>query len=81
MADDGYVYVLPPVARRFVCYFNFLGWWHWSFGAHVDVRHPHVLLHVPFGFLCLGWYRSPTINRPRQFGYDGWRPSRTNRER
>ena len=41
---------LPPVERRFVCFFNFLGWWHWSIGLHVDVRHPHVQLHVPFGF-------------------------------
>lgn len=41
--------------REFECFFNFLGWWQWSFGVHLDVRHPHLDLHVPFGFLRLGW--------------------------
>lgn len=68
-----YRLVLPPAARRFVCFFNFLGWWHWSIGFHIDVRHPHIDLHVLFGFLRLGWFRSPTIDTPRTFGYDGWK--------
>lgn len=77
-ADAGLVdgprgYVLPPPERRFECFFNFLGWWHWSTGVHLDVRHPHVDLHVPFGFLRLGWCRVPTINSARVFGYSGWR--------
>jgi hypothetical protein len=64
---------LPPVERRFECFFNFLGWWHWSIGIHVDLRHPHIDLHVPFGFGRLGWHRSPTRGRARCFGYQGWR--------
>lgn len=64
--------LLPPVERRFVCFFNFLGWWHWSLGIHLDVRHPHIGLHVPFGFVRFGWCRSPTIDSPRAFGYNGW---------
>ncbi len=63
---------LPVAERRFVCIFNFLGWWHWSIGVHLDVRHPHLFVHVPFGYVCLGWRRSPTIDRPHRFGYDGW---------
>jgi hypothetical protein len=59
---------LPPVERRFECFFNFLGWWHWSCGLHVDVRHPHIDLHVPFGFARIGWFRCPTIERARAFG-------------
>lgn len=42
--------------RQFECFFNFLGWWQWSFGFHLDIRHPHIDLHVPFGYLRIGWY-------------------------
>ncbi len=65
-----------PVARHFECFFNFLGWWHWSIGVHVDLRHPHIDVHVPFGFARLGWLRSPTISAARCFGYRGWRIQR-----
>jgi hypothetical protein len=57
----------------FECFFNFLGWWHWSVGLHVDLRHPHIDLHVPFGFGRLGWVRSSVITHARSFGYQGWR--------
>jgi hypothetical protein len=42
--------------RTFECFFNFLGWWQWSLGFHVDVRHPHIDVHVPGGYLRVGWY-------------------------
>jgi hypothetical protein len=61
-----------PIERRFQCFYNSLGWWHWSVGLHLDVRHPHIELHIPFGFFRLGWFRSPTFDHPRTFGYDGW---------
>lgn len=61
------------IVRHFECFFNFLGWWHWSIGIHIDVRHPHADIHVPFGFCRIGWFRSPTIANPRFFGYSGWR--------
>lgn len=64
--------LLPPVERRFACFFNFLGWWHWSLGVHADVRHPHIQLHVPFGYFRIGWCRCPTFDHPSRFGYDGW---------
>lgn len=41
--------------REFECFFNFLGFWQWSFGLHVDIRHPHIDVHVPFGFFRIGW--------------------------
>jgi hypothetical protein len=65
--------------REFECFYNFLGWWHWSFGLHVDLRHPHVDLHLPFGYLRIGWFRCwtneefATLQRPRAFG---WSPMR-----
>jgi hypothetical protein len=76
-ADAGLVdgcrgHMLPPPERRFECFFNFLGWWQWSLGIHVDVRHPHIDAHVPFGFFRIGWHRSPTFMHPRVFGYQGW---------
>lgn len=49
--------------RHFECFFNFLGWWQWSLGFHLDCRHPHVDVHVPGGFLRVGWYnpRAPML--------------------
>ena len=61
-----------PVERHFECFFTFLGWWHWSIGVHLDLRHPHVDVHVPFGYGRIGWFRCPTISAPRVFGYRAW---------
>src|SRR5262245_6176699 len=52
-------YLALPRKRRFECFFNFLGWWQWSVGIHVDVRHPHLDIHVPFGFARIGWCCTP----------------------
>ena len=58
-----------PVERDFECFFNFLGWWQWSLGFHVDLRHPHIDIHVPFGYIRIGWFRTPTLTPARRFGY------------
>lgn len=42
--------------RQFECFFNFLNWWQWSIGIHVDPQHPHLDVHVLFGFFRIGWY-------------------------
>lgn len=66
--------LFPERRRTFECFYNFLGWWHWSLGLHVDLRHPHVDLHVPFGYLRIGWFRCWTNEEfarwppPRSFG-------------
>lgn len=63
-----------PAERRraFHCFFNFLGWWHWSLGMHVDLWHPQLAIHLPFGFLAVGWHRygAHLRRRPRWYGWD-----------
>lgn len=39
----------------FVFYWHFVGWWAISFGFHVDVKSPNIEVHLPFGFLRMGW--------------------------
>ncbi|TCD15154.1 hypothetical protein [Oricola cellulosilytica] len=40
---------------RFQCYFWFVGWWAISFGFHASLRDPNVEIHLPFGFVRIGW--------------------------
>lgn len=61
--------------REFECFFNFLGWWHWSLGLHLDIQHPHIDIHLPFGFARIGWiYSELALKRPkpRHFGFLPW---------
>lgn len=46
--------------RRFVAYFHYVGWSCWSFGFHVDVCQPNIEIHLPMGFVRLGWERLAT---------------------
>lgn len=52
--------------REFEVAFNFLGWAHWSLGVHFDPQHPHVQIHVPGGYLRIGWYSIKVSNRRLQ---------------
>jgi len=45
------------IEREFVCYWHFVGWWAFSLGFHVDCRSPNFEIHLPFGFLRIGWKR------------------------
>lgn len=58
------------VEREFHLFFNFLGWSHLSCGLHVGLDGPHIELHLPFGFVRLGWMRLG-IPSPRCFGWYG----------
>jgi hypothetical protein len=40
---------------RFRCYFFFVGWDCLSLGLHVSVWCPNVEIHLPFGFVRVGW--------------------------
>lgn len=40
--------------RRFVCFFKYNDWAHFSLGAHIDFRSPNVEIHIPLGFFRLG---------------------------
>lgn len=41
--------------RRACCYFHFVKWSCFSLGFHVDVAVPNIELHLPFGFIRIGW--------------------------
>jgi hypothetical protein len=43
--------------ENFICYYHFISWWHWSLGVHVDPWHPQIEIHLPFGFVRLGYVR------------------------
>ena len=43
--------------RRFVCYFWFIDWSHISLGLHVHLRSPNMEIHLPGGFLRIGWVK------------------------
>jgi|GEM_PF-3747909 len=40
---------------RFRCYFFFVGWDCLSLGLHVSVWCPNIEIHLPFGFIRIGW--------------------------
>jgi hypothetical protein len=71
--------------RKFVFYFYFVGWSAISLGLSVCFRQPNIELHIPFGFIRVGWegesyYKHnevPTqIYNKRVFGYQGKRRSK-----
>jgi hypothetical protein len=41
--------------KKFVCYFHFVGWDCLSVGGHVCLSKPNVEIHLPFGFIRVGW--------------------------
>ena len=70
--------------RGFVMYFHFLGWWALSLGLHIDIESPNIEIHLPFGFIRVGWQKylhpeddylnfreRPKKARPKTFGIDG----------
>lgn len=45
--------------RIFVCEWSFIGWGDISLGFHVCVGELYCDLHLPFGWLRIGWEREP----------------------
>jgi len=45
--------------RQFIAYFLFVGWEQFSLGITVDVKLPNFEIHVPFGFIKVGWVKFP----------------------
>jgi len=41
--------------RKFVCYFHHTGFNNVSIGISVDFRKLNLEIHLPFGFLRIGW--------------------------
>lgn len=60
--------------RQFVAYFFFCGWDCFSLGIHCCVSQPNAELHVPFGFLRIGFVKHggrPHSRSEREFGLVG----------
>ena len=55
---------------QFVCYYYFQSWRSLNLGLHVSLARPELEVHLPFGFIRVGWTngRSSVIH-PRSFGY------------
>ena len=52
----------PGWFKKFVFYFYFVGWSCFSFGFHVYISIPNIELHLPFGFIRIGWMWTPGEN-------------------
>jgi hypothetical protein len=55
--------------RRFIFFFWFVSWHAISLGISIDLFGPNLEVHLPFGFIKLGW----TDERPSKdcFNYEG----------
>ena len=53
------------IKRKFFVDFHYLGWHCLSLGIHIDPRYPVVELHLPAGFLRVGWNMPPTHHAVR----------------
>lgn len=68
------------VVKKFCAYYYFNGWDNWSLGLHFCPTEPNIEVHLPFGFIRIGWTRTypdaVTIGPPddwfarRTFGYE-----------
>jgi len=43
------------MTRLFGLHVHFIGWSQFSLGVSVDLTMPNVELHLPFGFIKIGW--------------------------
>ena len=43
--------------RKFEAFFFFVGWWSLSLGIHISIINPNMEVHLPFGFIRVGWCR------------------------
>jgi hypothetical protein len=59
--------------RQFVAYFHFIGWHLISLGVSVDLRSPNIEIHLPGGFVRVGW-KADLPGEPRW----GWSKARRN---
>jgi len=64
--------------RKFVAYFFFVGWNCISLGLHISMTHPNIEIHLPFGFIRIGWKKTNGIPAKNQYEIDprvfGWDP-------
>jgi len=64
-------YVFRPkngtTKRKFICYFWHTSFWHISLGFHIDLHLPNIEIHIPFGFIRVGWEKQD--NKDSNFIY------------
>ena len=53
------------VSSEFVCYFYIASFWYFSLGAHISFYEPNIEIHLPFGFLRVGWVTGERKRRYR----------------
>ena len=56
------------VSRKFIAYFHFVGWDCFSLGLHVCLRSPNIEIHLPFGFIRVGWQANREISEDKYVG-------------
>lgn len=44
--------------RQFIAFFHFVSWAHFSLGIHIDFSSPNIEIHMPIGFIRLGWNKT-----------------------
>ena len=45
--------------NRWCCIFWFSGWDSISLGLHLCLSAPNIEIHIPFGFIRIGWHAAP----------------------
>lgn len=50
---------------KFICYFFFVSWTSISLGFHISLSPLNVEIHIPFGFIRIGWDKDsdPVLNQ------------------
>jgi hypothetical protein len=51
--------------KTFKAFYHVTGWYPINFGINVDFQKPNMEIHIPFGFIRIGW-----DNMPRRFKDD-----------
>jgi len=41
--------------RKFVCVWHYMGWNEIALGINIDIVSPNIEIHLPFGFIKVGW--------------------------
>ena len=54
--------------KYFVAYYYFASWSFLSLGISICVTSPNIEIHLPFGFIRIGW--SYTHKSDKKFGFD-----------
>lgn len=52
--------------RQFVCYFFYNGFYNINFGISLNLKLPNLEIHIPFGFIRIGFIKSNGIRAINQ---------------